>query len=206
MMDYVLIYILALVANFQTGVVTLTALKGKYGMLFGGYLLGIVWIVGSIRLAKPESVWARTFYGPDELGESVRRFSIKPGGPWPYPAPPAAAPIQITRGVLLAIAAGLAGAVAVLNLGMFLVGPLLPFAALARRGVRWARTTTVALVAVMTVSGFALAARVAPEPDPVHITATGLQVLLTVGAWHQLYRGEARHYFHRVGVEPAASS
>jgi hypothetical protein len=118
------------VANSQTGVVTLTALKGKYGMLIGGFLLGILWIVGSIRLAKPDSVWARTFYGPDELGESLRRFPLGPGRSWPYSAPPAAVPTQITRGVLLAVAAGLAGLVAVLNLAMVLAGPLLPFAAL----------------------------------------------------------------------------
>jgi hypothetical protein len=37
----------------------------------------------------------------------------------------------------------------------------------------------------------------APEPDPVHVVATSLQLLLTVAAWHQLHRGEARRYFHR---------
>jgi hypothetical protein len=200
--DLVPILIFALVTNIKTGVATLTALKGKYGMFVGGFLLGILWIVAAIRLAMPDSVWARTFYGPDKLGESVRRFPIVPGRPWPYPAPPAVVPTQITRGVLLAIAAGLAGLVAVLNLGLFLVGPMLPFAALARRGVRWARTTTVAMVAVMAVSGVALAARMAPEPDPVYVIATGLQLLLTVGAWHQLYRGEAPRYFHRVPSFP----
>jgi hypothetical protein len=196
--DLVPILIFALVTNIKTGVATLTALKGKYGMFVGGFLLGILWIVAAIRLAMPDSVWARTFYGPDKLGESVRRFPIVPGRPWPYPAPPAVVPTQITRGVLLAIAAGLAGIVAVLNLAVVLVGPLLPFAALARRGVRWARTTTVAMVAVMAFSGVALAALIAPEPDPVYVIATGLQWLLMVGAWHQLYRGEAPRYFHRV--------
>jgi hypothetical protein len=195
--DVVVILLLAIAANSQTAVVTLTVLKGKYGMLFGGLLLGILWIFAAILLAKPNSVWARTFYGPDKLTESMRRFPIEPGRPWPYRAPPAVVPTQITRGVLLAIAAGLAGAVSVLNLAMFLVGPLLPIAALARRGVRWARTTTIALLAVMTASGIAFAVRMAPDPEPVHVVGTVVQLLLAIGAWHQLHRGEAARYFHR---------
>lgn len=173
MLDLVVIFFLGLLANIQTGVATLAAVKGKYGMFVGGFLLGILWFVAAIRLAMPDSVWARTFYGPDKLGESVRRFPVLPGRPWPYPAPPTVVPAQVTRGVLLAVAA------------------------LARRGVRWARTTTVVMVAVMAVSGTVLGVRMAPEPDPVYVIATGLQLLLAVGAWHQLHFGEARRYFRR---------
>jgi hypothetical protein len=167
-------------------------------MFVGGFLLGILWIIAAIRLAMPDSVWARTFYGPDKLGESLRRHPIVPGRPWPYPAPPPVVPTQITRGVLLAIAAGLAGVLSAFNLAILLIGPLLPFAALARRGARWARTTTVTFLALMSASGVAVVAITAPDAYPVHVIGTGLQLLLAVGAWHQLYRGEARRYFHRV--------
>ncbi len=198
MPDIVPILIFALVINTKTGIATLTALKGKHGMFVCGFLLGLLWIVAAIRLAMPDSVWARTFYGPDKLGESVRRHPILPGRPWPYPAPPPVVPTQITRGVLLAIAASLAGVLSAFNLAILLIGPLLPFAALARRGVRWARTTTVTFLALMSASGVAVVAIMAPDAYPVHVIGTGLQLLLAVGAWHQLYRGEARHYFHRV--------
>jgi hypothetical protein len=196
--DLVPILFFALLINSQTGIATLVVLKGKYGMFVGGFLLGLLWIVAAIRLAMPDSVWARTFYGPDKLGESVRRHPILPGRPWPYPAPPPVVPTQITRGVLLAIAASLAGVLSAFNLAILLIGPLLPFAALARRGVRWARTTTVTFLALMSASGVAVVAIMAPDAYPVHVIGTGLQLLLAVGAWHQLYRGEARHYFHRV--------
>lgn len=198
MLNLVPILIFAFVINSQTGIATLTVLKGKHGMFVGGFLLGVLWIVAAIRLAMPDSVWARTFYGPDKLGESVRRHPTVPGRPWPYPAPPPVVPTQITRGVLLAIAASLAGVLSAFNLAILLLGPLLPFAALARRGVRWARTTTVTFLALMSASGVAVVAIMASDAYPVHVIGTGLQLLLAVGAWHQLYRGEARRYFHRV--------
>lgn len=197
MLDLVVIFFFALLTNIQTGVATLAAVKGKYGMFVGGFLLGILWFVAAIRLAMPDSVWARTFYGPDKLGESVRRHPIVPGRPWPYPAPPPAVPTQVTRGVLLAVAAGVAGLVLLFNLAYFLAGPLLPFAALARRGVRWARTTTVTFVVLMSASGVALTAFMPAELQPAHVIGTSLQVLLAVGAWHQLAAGDARRYFHR---------
>jgi hypothetical protein len=48
-------------------------LKGKYWFCVIGIFFGIVWLVGAIRLAKPNSRWARR-YGPEKLYESKRRF------------------------------------------------------------------------------------------------------------------------------------
>src|SRR4051812_43793294 len=48
-------------------------LKGKYWFGLLGIFFGIFWLVGAIRLAKPNSLWARR-YGPKKLYESERRF------------------------------------------------------------------------------------------------------------------------------------
>jgi hypothetical protein len=131
--DFALILILALAANSRTEVVTLTALKGKYGMLIGGFLLGILWIVGSIRLDPARQAGLRVgthLLRPRRARRVPAQVPPRAGPPVALPGPPAAVPTQITRGVLLAVAAGLAGLVAVLNLAMVLADPLLPFAAL----------------------------------------------------------------------------
>jgi hypothetical protein len=44
--------------------IVICGLKGKWGMLVGGFFLGILWPVGAIRLAKPNSWWARENYQP----------------------------------------------------------------------------------------------------------------------------------------------
>jgi len=50
-------------------------LKGKLATGGFGLIVGIVGIVGSIRLAKPTSWWARRFYGSDKLTRSQARFA-----------------------------------------------------------------------------------------------------------------------------------
>jgi hypothetical protein len=57
--------------------VVITALKGKYGFAVGGVFITILWYVGAIRLAKPDSFWARKLYAPgsDKLTESQARFA-----------------------------------------------------------------------------------------------------------------------------------
>ena len=46
--------------------------------------------------------------------------------------------------------------------------------------------------------------------DLVHIVGTSLQLLLAVGAWHQLHTGDARRYFHGApafsGTSPPSST
>jgi len=49
-------------------------LKGKYWFaLIGFFVVGIVGVIGAIRLAKPNSRWARR-YDPQKLHRSMNRF------------------------------------------------------------------------------------------------------------------------------------
>jgi hypothetical protein len=59
------------------GAVIVCGMKGKYGMIAGGILLHPLWVVGVIRLAKPDSFWARKNYSEDKV-EAAR--SRHPGG------------------------------------------------------------------------------------------------------------------------------
>jgi|GEM_PF-5465723 len=61
----------------------ITGLKGKQGMLLAGVFLHPVWWVGAIRLALPDSYWARRFYGPDKLARAGDRHARPPLGPPP---------------------------------------------------------------------------------------------------------------------------
>ncbi len=63
--------------------IVVTASKGKYGMLALGVLIHPVWWFGAIRLAKPNSYWARRFYDADKLQRARNRFpdSWPPGRP-----------------------------------------------------------------------------------------------------------------------------
>jgi signal peptidase I len=49
-----------------------TALKGKWGMLALGILFGLAWIVAALRLARPDSVWARRFYTREKQERAAR--------------------------------------------------------------------------------------------------------------------------------------
>ena len=55
-----------------SGVVT--GLKGKPWLLLLGLVIGWCWIFGSLRIAKPQSWWARRFYDESKLMESRMRF------------------------------------------------------------------------------------------------------------------------------------
>lgn len=55
------VYVIVLLA---TGVVT--ALKGKWLVLALGLVVWPAWILGSLRLARPSSLWARRFYGDEK--------------------------------------------------------------------------------------------------------------------------------------------
>jgi hypothetical protein len=53
----------------------ITWLKGQRLVFFAGLLFaGIIWLVAAMRLARPDSYWARRFYGPDKLARSKRRY------------------------------------------------------------------------------------------------------------------------------------
>jgi hypothetical protein len=54
---------------------TVTALKRQWLLFAAGWLtVGIVWWIASLRLARPESWWARRFYGPDKLSRAEARY------------------------------------------------------------------------------------------------------------------------------------
>jgi cell division protein FtsW (lipid II flippase) len=57
------------------GIAVVAALKGKYLLGVAGMLVPIVGLVGAIRLAKPESPWARRRYaaGSAKLARATRR-------------------------------------------------------------------------------------------------------------------------------------
>lgn len=52
-----------------------TALKGKpFVLIAGAVLTPVVWVLGSLRLAKPNSYWARRLYGEQKLARAQERF------------------------------------------------------------------------------------------------------------------------------------
>ena len=53
----------------------ITAMKGKGGVFVLGIMFHPCWAFGAIRLAKPDSYWARRFYGPDKIRLARIRFS-----------------------------------------------------------------------------------------------------------------------------------
>jgi hypothetical protein len=54
--------------------IVITAMKGKQGMVLAGVFFHPCWWVGAIRLAKPDSYWARRFYDDDKLYRAHDRF------------------------------------------------------------------------------------------------------------------------------------
>jgi hypothetical protein len=61
------IAVLLVVVALVLALPVICALKGKWGFLLLGLLIHWFWIFGAIRLAKPDSWWARRNYGPDKL-------------------------------------------------------------------------------------------------------------------------------------------
>jgi hypothetical protein len=56
---------------------TITALKGQWALFAAGWFtLGMVWWIASLRLARPDSWWARRFYGQGKLARAQRRYGI----------------------------------------------------------------------------------------------------------------------------------
>ncbi|WP_051183000.1 hypothetical protein [Nocardia vinacea] len=54
--------------------IVVTALKGKFGMLALGVFIHPIWWFDAIRLAKPNSYWARRFYDANKLQRADDRF------------------------------------------------------------------------------------------------------------------------------------
>jgi hypothetical protein len=57
-------------------VVVVCALKGKWGFVALGFVLPILWFVGAVKIAKPNSFWARRYYGDATMSESEQHFVV----------------------------------------------------------------------------------------------------------------------------------
>jgi hypothetical protein len=54
---------------------TVTALKRHWLLFAAGWLtVGGVWWIAALRLARPDSWWARRFYGPEKLARAEARY------------------------------------------------------------------------------------------------------------------------------------
>jgi hypothetical protein len=70
-------WLLALVAALAgMTALAITALKAKWGLVILGLLLTpIFWWIGAIRLAKPNSIWARHRYDDAKRDRAQARFA-----------------------------------------------------------------------------------------------------------------------------------
>ena len=68
-------YVIVLWVVLIVGPATITALKGQWALFAAGWItIGMVWWIATLRLARPQSWWARQFYGPDKLGRAQSRY------------------------------------------------------------------------------------------------------------------------------------
>jgi hypothetical protein len=58
----------------------INVMKGKPGMALAGLVVHVTWYIGAIRLAKPNSWWARRYYvgwNEDKLERAIARHGPK---------------------------------------------------------------------------------------------------------------------------------
>jgi hypothetical protein len=69
------VYTVALFVVLIVAPLIVTALKRQWLLFAAGWLtIGLVWWIASLRLARPESWWARRFYGQDKLARAQSRY------------------------------------------------------------------------------------------------------------------------------------
>jgi hypothetical protein len=69
-------YTVALFVVLIVAPLIVTALKRQWLLFVAGWLtIGLVWWIASLRLARPDSWWARRFYGPDKLARAQERYA-----------------------------------------------------------------------------------------------------------------------------------
>jgi hypothetical protein len=72
------------------------ALKGHVALFVVGFLtIGLVWLIGAFRLARPNSPWAHRFYGPEKMRRSEERY--------PNLAPDSSSNSTVVLGITLGI-------------------------------------------------------------------------------------------------------
>jgi hypothetical protein len=89
------------------GIGGITVAKGHVALFVAGLLsTGLIWLIAAPRLAKPNSPWARRFYGAETLERSRRRY------PNIAPTQPSRAGLAATIGFGVVAVACLGGLVA----------------------------------------------------------------------------------------------
>jgi hypothetical protein len=64
------------------GPMVVTALKGQWTLFAAGWItVGVVWLIAALRLARPESWWARRLYGPRKLARAQARYGTSAAEP-----------------------------------------------------------------------------------------------------------------------------
>lgn len=69
------VWVTAVAVLLHVGICVICILKGKLVIGIAGLPLPTVSFLGAVRLAKPESFWARRFYGEKKLARASRRHS-----------------------------------------------------------------------------------------------------------------------------------
>ena len=62
-----------LLVVIHIGYVIVCLLKGKIVTGLVGFFVPILGLIGAIRLAKPESFWAKRWYGEEKLAKAAER-------------------------------------------------------------------------------------------------------------------------------------
>jgi hypothetical protein len=77
------VLVIVVVFGVTLGIAGVTVAKGHVALFIAGLLLlGLVWLIAAPRLAKPNSPWAKRFYGSEKLERSRRRYpDIEPTAP-----------------------------------------------------------------------------------------------------------------------------
>jgi hypothetical protein len=77
------VIVIVVVLGVTFGIGGITVAKGHVALFIAGLaLLGLIWLIAAPRLAKPNSPWARRFYGNEKLERSRRRYpGIEPEQP-----------------------------------------------------------------------------------------------------------------------------
>jgi hypothetical protein len=69
------VYTVALFVVLIVAPLIVTALKRQWLLFAAGWLtIGLVWWIASLRLARPDSWWARRFDGQDKLARAQSRY------------------------------------------------------------------------------------------------------------------------------------
>lgn len=89
----------------------ITGLKGQTALFFAGLALGgLVWFISAMRLARPNSWWARHRYGPEKTLRSQERYpQVDPGSPSAAPKLMAATFAALTVLFIVALLASTGG-------------------------------------------------------------------------------------------------